>query len=184
MAASRTPPTNEEAKAEEQKQQERASAVPNDDELVLKIVGAPTITMWRSLWWPTAQLEEKGGEGGSGGGVLYNMMHGISDFDFTLEEDKFQVQLSEDCSSTSVDSTGKGFAVAESLPIIKVINANRLLSKNRINIDLCNTTMYLNMFYHSGRYIGLPWWCCYSWQHGATDYRIYIGILLRRELFF
>ena len=70
----------------------------------------------------TAQLEEKGGKGGSGGGVLHDMMHDISDFDFTLEEGTFQLQQSEDCSSTCVDSTEKGFAVAESLQIRIVKN--------------------------------------------------------------
>ena len=45
MAASRTPPTNEEAKEEDQKQQERAGEVPNDNELVLNTVSGPTIPM-------------------------------------------------------------------------------------------------------------------------------------------
>jgi hypothetical protein len=76
MAALRTPPTSEEVKEEEQKKQEHAGAIHNYKELFLNAVSALTIPMSKLIVvTDTAQLEEKGGIGGSGGGGLHNMMH-------------------------------------------------------------------------------------------------------------
>lgn len=68
----------------------------NDVELVVhnpsdEGAGAATIPMSTLIVvTDNAQLEEAGGEGSSG--VLHDIMHDISDFDFTLEEGKFQVR--------------------------------------------------------------------------------------------
>jgi hypothetical protein len=75
----------------------------------------------------TAQLEEKGGKGCSGRCVLHDMMHDITDFDFTMEEVQFRCNRA---------------MIAAALPSIQLERASQSLRDCKLSNKYKYTLLY------------------------------------------